>query len=53
MIRYAALLLAGARPGGDPFAKRYGASMKALIPIAGEPMVLRPLRALLANRSAC
>jgi GTP:adenosylcobinamide-phosphate guanylyltransferase len=49
MIRYAALLLAGARPGGDPFAKRYGASMKALIPIVGEPMVLRPLRALLAS----
>jgi GTP:adenosylcobinamide-phosphate guanylyltransferase len=49
MIRYAALLLAGARPGGDSFTKRYGASMKALIPIAGEPMVLRPLRALLAS----
>jgi GTP:adenosylcobinamide-phosphate guanylyltransferase len=49
MIRYAALLLAGARPGGDSFTKRYGASMKALIPIVGEPMVLRPLRALLAS----
>ncbi len=49
MTKYSALLLAGARPGGDPFAARYGASMKALIPIAGEPMVLRPLRALLAS----
>ena len=49
MTKYAALLLAGARPGGDPFAERYGASMKALIPICGEAMVLRPLRALLAS----
>ena len=49
MSRYEALLLAGARPGGDLFAARYGAKMKALIPIAGEPMVLRPLRALLAS----
>jgi GTP:adenosylcobinamide-phosphate guanylyltransferase len=43
------LLLAGSRPGGDPFAARYGAEMKALIPISGEPMVIRPLRALLAS----
>lgn len=50
MIRYTALLLAGSRPGGDPFAARYGAAIKALIPIAGEPMVLRPLRALLASK---
>ena len=50
MTKYHALLLAGSRPGGDPFAKRYGAELKALIPIAGEPMVLRPLRALLACR---
>lgn len=49
MTRYTALLLAGSRPGGDPFAARYGAEMKALIPIGGEPMVLRPLRALLAS----
>jgi GTP:adenosylcobinamide-phosphate guanylyltransferase len=50
MTRWTALLLAGSRPGGDPFAARYGAEMKALIPIAGEPMVLRPLRALLASK---
>jgi GTP:adenosylcobinamide-phosphate guanylyltransferase len=43
------LLLAGSRPGGDPFARRYGVELKPLIPIAGEPMVLRPLRALLAS----
>jgi GTP:adenosylcobinamide-phosphate guanylyltransferase len=50
VTRWTALLLAGSRPGGDPFAARYGAEMKALIPIAGEPMVLRPLRALLASK---
>jgi GTP:adenosylcobinamide-phosphate guanylyltransferase len=49
MSKYIALLLAGSRPGKDKFAARYGAEMKALIPIAGEPMVLRPLRALLAS----
>jgi len=49
MTRWTALLLAGSRPGGDPFAARYGVKLKALIPIAGEPMVLRPLRALLAS----
>jgi GTP:adenosylcobinamide-phosphate guanylyltransferase len=50
MSQWIALLLAGSRPGGDPFAERYGVDMKALIPVAGEPMVLRPLRALLASR---
>jgi GTP:adenosylcobinamide-phosphate guanylyltransferase len=49
MSQWTALLLAGSRPGGDPFAERYGVDMKALIPIAGEPMVLRPLRAVLAS----
>lgn len=49
MTQWSALLLAGSRPGGDAFAARYGAAMKALIPIGGEPMVLRPLRALLAS----
>ena len=50
MTKYYALLLAGSRPGGDPFARRYGEELKPLIPILGEPMVLRPLRALLASR---
>lgn len=49
MSRWTALLLAGSRPGGDSFAASYGAKMKALIPVAGEPMVLRPLRALMAS----
>jgi len=51
VTRVTALLLAGSRSGGDPFAKRYGVEAKALIPIAGEAMVLRPLRALLASKS--
>lgn len=50
MSSYSALLLAGSRPGKDAFAARYAADMKALIPISGEPMVLRPLRALLASK---
>lgn len=49
MTRYSAILLAGSRPGGDPFAKAHGASMKALISVAGEPMIRRPARALLAS----
>ena len=49
MTKYTALLLAGSRPGRDAFAERYGAELKALIPVAGEPMVLRPLRALLGS----
>lgn len=44
-----ALVLAGSRPEGDPFAAAFGARAKALIPIAGEPMLLRPVRALLAS----
>ena len=47
--RWTALLLAGSRPGGDPFAASLGSIHKALIPVAGEPMVLRPLRTLLAS----
>lgn len=46
--RWTALLLAGSRPGGDPLTKSLGVDLKPLLPIAGEPMVLRPLRALLA-----
>lgn len=44
---YTAILLAGSRPGRDPFAESFGVEIKALIPVAGEPMVRRPLRALL------
>lgn len=46
--RWTALLLAGSRPGGDPLAKSLGVEHKPLLPIAGEAMFLRPLRALLA-----
>ena len=44
-----AVVLAGSRPGTDPFAQRYGTNLKALIPVGGEPMVQRPVRALLAS----
>ena len=49
MSTVTALVLAGSRPEGDPFAESFGARSKALIPVAGEPMVLRPVRALLAS----
>lgn len=48
-MKYTAVVLAGSRPGGDPFAASFGTDLKALIPIAGEPMVRRPVRALLAS----
>ncbi len=49
MSGWTALLLAGSRPGGDPFAEAHGVTAKALIPVAGEPMIARPVRALLGN----
>ena len=49
MTKWTALLLAGSRPKGDPLARAMGASHKALIPIDGEPMILRPLKALLES----
>lgn len=48
---WSAIVLAGARPGGDPFAAAFGTDLKALIPVAGEPMIRRPVRALLASGS--
>ncbi|MEQ7873771.1 NTP transferase domain-containing protein [Sphingomonas sp. ASV193] len=45
-MSWTALLLAGSRPGGDPFAEAQGVRVKALIPIGGAPMIARPLRAL-------
>ena len=50
-MSYTAVLLAGSRPGRDRFAEQYGTDLKALIPIAGEPMVRRPVRALLDSGS--
>ena len=38
---------------GDPvpkFAEQFGTDLKALIPVAGDPMVCRPVRALLATK---
>jgi GTP:adenosylcobinamide-phosphate guanylyltransferase len=50
-VKYTAIVLAGSRPGRDTFAAQFGTDMKALIAIAGEPMVRRPVRALLASAS--
>ncbi len=49
MTRWTALLLAGSRPGVDRFAASHGTDLKALIPVAGEPMLVRPVRALLGS----
>ena len=43
------MVLAGSRPGSDSFAVSHGTDLKALIPVAGEPMVCRPVRTLLDN----
>ncbi len=44
-----AIVLAGSRPGIDPFAAQFGTDLKALIEVAGQPMVRRPVEALLAS----
>lgn len=45
-----ALVLAGTRPGTpDPMAQAYGVSHKAILPVAGVPMILRVLQALRAT----
>jgi GTP:adenosylcobinamide-phosphate guanylyltransferase len=50
-VKHTAVLLAGSRPGVDHFAAQFGTDMKALIAIRGEPMIRRPVRALLASGS--
>jgi GTP:adenosylcobinamide-phosphate guanylyltransferase len=50
-MSWTAVVLAGSRPGRDQFAERFGTDLKALIPVAGEPMVRRPVRALLDSGS--
>lgn len=45
-----AIVLAGERPGGDPFARSLGVDAKALIPVAGEAMVSRVVRVLADHR---
>lgn len=46
---WTALVLAGQRPGVDPVAAHFGLQAKALIPVAGEPMLSRVLHALAAS----
>lgn len=48
-MSWTAVMLAGSRPGRDPFAEQFGTDLKPLIPIGGEPMVRRPVRALLES----
>ena len=50
-MKYTAIVLAGSRPGRDAFAEQFGTDIKALIAVRGEPMVRRPVRALLASKS--
>lgn len=45
---WTAVLLAGQRPGDNGFAEANGVAAKALIPVAGEPMLGRVVRTLLA-----
>lgn len=49
MTGLTAIVLAGSRPGKDAFAQSHGTDLKALIPVAGEAMVRRPVAALLAS----
>jgi GTP:adenosylcobinamide-phosphate guanylyltransferase len=51
MGEWTAILLAGERPGESGFATANGVRVKALIPVAGEPMLARVARALLAAPS--
>jgi hypothetical protein len=44
-----AIVPAGPGPGRDAFAATHGNDLKALIPVAGEPMVSRPVAALLSS----
>ena len=44
-----AIVLAGSRPGKDALAESHGTDLKALIPVAGEAMVRRPVAALLSS----
>lgn len=48
---WTAILLAGERPGENGFARSQGLAAKALIPVAGQPMLARVARALLAAPS--
>jgi GTP:adenosylcobinamide-phosphate guanylyltransferase len=45
-VSITAIVLAGQRPGIDPLAQAFATDLKALVPVGGEPMVRRPVRAL-------
>lgn len=47
---FTAVVLAGARPGGDALAAACGLPRKALVPILGTPMIVRVLGALRESR---
>jgi len=49
MTGWTAIVLAGSRPGSDPLAAAFGTDLKALVPIAGKPMVRWPVEALLES----
>ena len=51
MGEWTAIVLAGQRPGENAFAQSHGVASKALIPVAGEPMLGRVVRTLLAAPS--
>jgi CTP:molybdopterin cytidylyltransferase MocA len=48
MRPWTAIILAGQRPGENDFAEAHGVAAKALIPVAGEPMLGRVVHTLLA-----
>lgn len=48
-VPIAAILLAGSRPGPDPLLTGSGVSTKALLPIAGQPMLVHVVAALRAS----
>ena len=50
-MTFTAIVLAGSRPGRDTFAEAFGTDLKALIAVGGEPMVVRPVRALVSSKS--
>jgi len=49
MAGWHVILLAGQRPGVDPLASHFGEEWKALVPVAGRPMLARCLGTLLAT----
>jgi len=48
-VTYTAVVLAGSRRGRDALAEKFDTELKALIPVYGEPMIRRPVRALLES----